>query len=317
MSFLAALEPRPLAGEYPNGLTPAALHLGQGGNALEVAVLSTTGAPSQAALRTALLTRRGRRATPVLIVVLHGADRAAICGVEGDDPSIEASLDRGQVERLCLKLLGAPDRHAAARALRDAFPQLTSAIPGLANHGLFAMHELEAGVPRRADWSGAGRGAAELLGKRGRELVQALGFTVRDLSGADPGSVLVSQSTKIAMAVFLERPDEIDPPLARFNDNAPISWALSRADEENLDYVVISAGPVLRVYPDDPGGEETTTALAARVRELGLQPWKPPEPLPPIDEDEITLVVWMAVEAEAVAGGAARAEAPGPAGGRA
>lgn len=50
--------------------------------------------------------------------------------------------------------------------------------------------------------------------------------------------------------------------------------------------------------PDEPGAEDTTQALAERVRELGLQPWKPPKPLPPIDEDEIALVVWMAVEAD-------------------
>lgn len=53
--------------------------------------------------------------------------------------------------------------------------------------------------------------------------------------------------------------------------------------------------------PDDPGDEATTRALAERARELGLQPWKAPDPLPPIDEEEINLVVWMAVEAEAAA----------------
>jgi len=49
--------------------------------------------------------------------------------------------------------------------------------------------------------------------------------------------------------------------------------------------------------PDAADGVQTTRAIAAKVREFGLQPWKAPEPLPPIAEDEITLVVWMAVEA--------------------
>lgn len=31
------------------------------------------------------------------------------------------------------------------------------------------------------------------------------------------------------------------------------------------------------------------------MNELGLQPWQAPEPLDPIDEDEIDLVVWMGV----------------------
>jgi hypothetical protein len=48
--------------------------------------------------------------------------------------------------------------------------------------------------------------------------------------------------------------------------------------------------------PEAGGGSETTRAIAKIVRELGLQPWKAPEPLPPIDQDDVTLVVWMAVE---------------------
>jgi hypothetical protein len=48
--------------------------------------------------------------------------------------------------------------------------------------------------------------------------------------------------------------------------------------------------------PESAKGQATTVAIADRVKELGLQPWKAPEPLPPIDEDDVTLVVWMAVE---------------------
>lgn len=38
-----------------------------------------------------------------------------------------------------------------------------------------------------------------------------------------------------------------------------------------------------------------SAALVEKVRELGLQPYRPPEPLPPIEEEEIKLVCWMAV----------------------
>ena len=40
---------------------------------------------------------------------------------------------------------------------------------------------------------------------------------------------------------------------------------------------------------------ESTRIIADVVNELGLQPWKPPEPLDPIDEEEMNLVVWMGV----------------------
>jgi hypothetical protein len=41
-----------------------------------------------------------------------------------------------------------------------------------------------------------------------------------------------------------------------------------------------------------------SAALVERVRELGLQPFVQPEPLPPIQAEDVTLVCWMAVEAE-------------------
>lgn len=55
--------------------------------------------------------------------------------------------------------------------------------------------------------------------------------------------------------------------------------------------------------PETAKGEKTTWAIADRVKLLGLQPWKAPEPLPPIDEEEVQLVVWMAVEAGTPAAG--------------
>ncbi|MGQ0814059.1 MAG: helicase-related protein [Gemmatimonadota bacterium] len=50
--------------------------------------------------------------------------------------------------------------------------------------------------------------------------------------------------------------------------------------------------------PDDVKGPNATLRIAEKVRELGLQPWRPPEPLPPIELEEVTLIVWMAVESE-------------------
>ena len=40
---------------------------------------------------------------------------------------------------------------------------------------------------------------------------------------------------------------------------------------------------------------ELTRRIVEVVHELGLQPWKPPEPLDPIEEDEVSLIVWMGV----------------------
>jgi hypothetical protein len=50
--------------------------------------------------------------------------------------------------------------------------------------------------------------------------------------------------------------------------------------------------------PETAAGETTTRKIAEQVKILGLQPWKAPEPLPPIELEDVVLVVWMAVEKE-------------------
>ena len=50
--------------------------------------------------------------------------------------------------------------------------------------------------------------------------------------------------------------------------------------------------------PETAAGEATTRKIAEQVKILGLQPWKAPEPLPPIEQEDVVLVVWMGVESE-------------------
>jgi superfamily II DNA or RNA helicase len=50
--------------------------------------------------------------------------------------------------------------------------------------------------------------------------------------------------------------------------------------------------------PDTAQGDASTRQIAAWVKEQGLQPFRAPDPLPPIDEEEVRLVVWLGVECE-------------------
>ncbi len=51
-----------------------------------------------------------------------------------------------------------------------------------------------------------------------------------------------------------------------------------------------------KVYrPDDHAEEQSSREIARFVKERGFQPWRPPEPLPPIEAEDVRLVVWMAV----------------------
>ncbi len=45
---------------------------------------------------------------------------------------------------------------------------------------------------------------------------------------------------------------------------------------------------------DDPAA--VSSSLATKIRDLGLQPFRAPDPLPPITEDEVFLVCWMAID---------------------
>ena len=52
---------------------------------------------------------------------------------------------------------------------------------------------------------------------------------------------------------------------------------------------------ILEAELEDPLA--TSQQIVDKVRELGLQPFVAPEPLPVIEEDEVQLLCWMAVDA--------------------
>ena len=245
VEFLSDLLSRPWSPDGKYGLQPVGLFIGQEANALEVAVAKTLDAPTRSALVEIWKARKGRRAAPLLLVVLH-PDSASITGATGEVPPVYTDMDIGQVERLCREALGQPDRHAALRLLSQALPSLETALPGLTNEGLLALHELEHGVPKRPDWADAKRKAYAALNKRDRDLLGALGFQVEDLDNLT--CLLRSKDRRVALAVMLRESESAETGSARFNSLSPISYALKKADDENLSWVVLTQGNRLRLY---------------------------------------------------------------------
>lgn len=233
------------------GSHEASLYLGRGPLALEVVVTPFGNRPRLSDLRDLFKERAGRRATPVLVVGTWGGSRAAVCGPTEHNPIEYLDLPEAQVEAICRRALEADDRHQAIRLLHRLLPQLDATVPGLRNGGLFAMHELERGVPRRGDWSESVERSGVALAARGLALIQALDFSTEELPG--PGLLLVARNRKTAVAVLLDRPDEIDAASDRFDGTSPVSYALARADRENLDFVLVVAGSTVRLYPARPG----------------------------------------------------------------
>jgi hypothetical protein len=250
MAFLEQYERRPFTMADTGNLKPAGLYLGKGPNAVEVTVFESGTRPGVAALRNAWKARLGGRATPLVVVALYDS-KASLCGPAGEQPPAYADIELGRAERLCSTALEEPDRHAALRFLSAALPELEQPTSGLRNQGFFASHELATGVPTRDDWKAATEKAKALLRQRDRELLHALGFAVESLPGQ--ALVLRAAESRIALAILLERNESPDVASARFSNTSPISYALAKAEAENLEYVVVLGGPVLRLYPVKTG----------------------------------------------------------------
>ena len=177
----------------------------------------------------------------------HGeGDRVSLCGPVGEQPVVHHNIELSQAERLVDVALNEPSHHAATRFLLTALPELDSPFPGLRNVGLLATQELRAGVRRRSDWAAATRKSNHLLGLRGRNLVEKLGFSVTAL--ATNASMLTINGKKHAIAVFCDDSEQFDTPTRRFDKTSPISQALALADRENVDWIILTRSSEIRLY---------------------------------------------------------------------
>jgi hypothetical protein len=241
--------------QVPSGFAaafePQLLALGSGELPLEVALATwrLPGRPRAADVRSLWRARHGHRPNPLLLVVAwnsHGGTAAVMCGPLGADPPMTASISLAQVQRIAAAALSEPTRHAAVRFLAAALPEADSDLPGIHNAGMFATQELREGVPTRSDWVAACEEGRRHLGRNGRELVEALGFSVE--SHGTTTSVLRIDGAKSAIAVFLDDREGFEEAGQRFGGTSPVSQALAVADQEGLAWVVLTRGRQVRVY---------------------------------------------------------------------
>lgn len=231
-------------------MKPIGLHIGGGQNALEVIVLSASAKPNAAAMQAAWKARRGGRASPVLVVAIYG-EKVALCGPSGDDPPVRLDIDRGQVERLCRASLEQPDRHAALAFVGQALPSLDTSVPGLRNEGLFALHALTVDAQKRAEWEPAARKARAVTTRKGQDLLTGLGYKIERIDNLT--LLLRGGDKRTALAVLLDPSEIPEASTSRFNNLSPVSYALAKADAENLAWVIVVLGDRLRLYPTTVG----------------------------------------------------------------
>lgn len=252
------------------GITPVHRWTGPGRDGLEV-VYGTAGArPTATAVREVWKQRHGHRAAPLLTLVAYPEgkpDRAVVCGPTGENPPV-VELDLSHAERLACAALGEPHRHLAVRFLADALEGDADEHPGLRNKGLLATHELLYGVPRRSDWNDATARSGPLLRERGQDLVRGLGYEVE---ARGHHSVLRSSEGRAqAVAVFLQDTEQADHPAARFENQTPVTYALSHAERENLPWVVAEREGGLRLYSTSTSGAVGQRGRAETFVELNL-----------------------------------------------
>jgi hypothetical protein len=232
------------------GLTPEALFIGPGNLALEVALFKAAQRPTAGVLQAAWKARRGSRATPVLVVAVY-QDRAWLCGPTGETLPVHDDKDVGAIERLCAAALKQPDRHAALIFLAQSLPSLDTPVPGIRNEGLFALHELTNDVPRQPGWRDYVTRARGVAGAEGRELLTRLGYFVEKLDNLT--LLLRGGERRLALAVLLDQSEAPEAGTQRFNSLSPVSYALAKADAENLDWVLVLQSDRLRLYPTKVG----------------------------------------------------------------
>ena len=184
------------------------------------------------------------------MIITYG-QKASLCGPSGEDPAIIDGIDSGLASRLAAESLNQPDRLSAQRFLHDALPTLDTALPGITNEGMLALHNLVTTARERSDWDEANREAKHTIQYRDEKLLSALGYTVDKLDSLT--KVLRSAGKRTALAILLNDDEGIEAGSRRFNAISPISYAMSKADEENLDWIVIVKGSRIRLYTTELG----------------------------------------------------------------
>ena len=228
----------------------AKLFLGQGQLPLEVILINSLNKPTVASIRETWKKRQSGRPTPILLVYIYDA-HSTICGPSGDLPPILNDVELRQVEKLCLTALQEPDRHSALRFLRKTLEAIDSHMAGIKNEGFLSTHEIEIWLKEKGDLPELRLKSQKVVDEKGNLIFDALGFETSKLSG--PASILVSKSKKLALAIFIDRDESPESPNSRFYNSSPVTYGLTKADQENLKYLIITDGTAIRIYPTQPG----------------------------------------------------------------
>src|SRR5581483_5659876 len=102
------------------------------------------------------------------------------------------------------------------------------------------LHALETDAQRRPGWQAAIAKARDAAVKRERDLLTALGYRIERLDNLT--FLLRGGERRAALAVLLDPAEIPEAGTVRFHNLSPVSYALAKADAENLPWVVVLHG---------------------------------------------------------------------------
>lgn len=215
----------------------------------QVALATSDVKPTRQTMRELFLARKGKTQVQLVVAVVHEGTATLI----GPDPQANpVELPLGQAERQLQSVLSEPDvlaateRFAGFRKANDS-----TGVAGFTNSGLFASHHITSNVPKRSDWEALATKAEPLLSKRGKQLIEALGFGTQ----AGPnGTMLLSIGghQPRAVAVLLDDSEQFDAKTSRFQ-LSPVAFGLTVASRQEVQWLVVLRKDQIRLYPGRDG----------------------------------------------------------------
>jgi hypothetical protein len=219
--------------------------------------------------------RLAKRVCPVVICV-QCEDSAWIFGPQ-DKAAPIGPLPQLHAQRIMQAALDEQTGLLARQRLAEWFNGLSDAggvnseanhLCGIKNFGLFALHELRAGVVNRNDWKASCERAAPLLALRRDSLIKALGFTPSPV--AQHAMLLTATGTHPrSVAVLLKDSETFDSGSTRFAES-PVAYGLAIAQRQGVTWLILVRGSQLRLYPAKPNLGVGRKGLAETYFELDL-----------------------------------------------
>lgn len=236
----------------PSGVTPKHVYLGPdpfGLGGFQVAVATAATPPSRLALHALFTARKGKTQIQLVVAVVDDGT-AHLFGPDPQAQPIEIPLEQAERQLQSVlsetDVLAATERFAGFRKANDS-----TGVAGFTNNGLFASHHIMTNVPERSDWDALGNQAASLLSKRGKQLIEELGFGT--LPGPN-GTMLLSIGghPPRAVAVLLDASEQFDAKTRRFQ-LSPVAFGLAVASRQEVPWLVVLRKDQIRLYPGRDG----------------------------------------------------------------